>query len=183
MCGICGEICCLGSAPPVIDHTNIIVKAQAHRGPDGSGVLNWGNVVLGHNRLSIIDLSSNATQPMQSECGRFANAAQRGEFRHPTRAHARLPPHRPERCAAYVCTCVQYCALQLSAWYRGRRTVWRLEFGLPTHTISFTTRTTTNKPYHTHTHQCNASTLTAHNTPCLQTPHPYSHNCPSKSDK
>lgn len=41
-------------------------KRIAHRGPDGSGI--WcnesRNLVLGHNRLSIIDLSDGAAQPM-----------------------------------------------------------------------------------------------------------------------
>ena len=40
--------------------------ALAHRGPDGEG--HWSNkkntVHLGHRRLSIIDLSENAAQPM-----------------------------------------------------------------------------------------------------------------------
>ncbi len=40
--------------------------AIAHRGPDGE--MHWlnetGNAGLGHRRLSIIDLSGNAAQPM-----------------------------------------------------------------------------------------------------------------------
>ena len=36
----------------------------SHRGPDGVGVFIDEGVSLGHNRLSIIDLSSNANQPM-----------------------------------------------------------------------------------------------------------------------
>jgi asparagine synthase (glutamine-hydrolysing) len=40
--------------------------ALAHRGPDGEGL--WqnetGNVLLGHRRLSIIDLSDSGQQPM-----------------------------------------------------------------------------------------------------------------------
>ena len=43
------------------------------RGPDSSGA--WfsqdGRVCLGHRRLSIIDLSDNAAQPMASADGRF----------------------------------------------------------------------------------------------------------------
>ncbi|QVK23660.1 hypothetical protein KHX94_02755 [Shewanella dokdonensis] len=44
-----------------------------HRGPDGSGVY-YDDVkclVLGHNRLSIIDLSNSAVQPMVDESGRY----------------------------------------------------------------------------------------------------------------
>lgn len=43
------------------------------RGPDGQGI--WIDekiaLALGHRRLSIIDLSTHASQPMQSGCGRF----------------------------------------------------------------------------------------------------------------
>lgn len=44
-----------------------------HRGPDASGF--WmsekRDVVLGHQRLSIVDLSANGAQPMQSHSGRY----------------------------------------------------------------------------------------------------------------
>lgn len=47
-----------------------------HRGPDASGI--WASedkkVVLGHRRLSIIDLSSGGTQPMESQSGRYVIA-------------------------------------------------------------------------------------------------------------
>lgn len=39
-------------------------KATAHRGPDGHGVFSDDGITLGHNRLSIIDLSPTAGQPM-----------------------------------------------------------------------------------------------------------------------
>lgn len=39
-------------------------KATAHRGPDGTGTFCGHGVSLGHNRLSIIDLSPSAAQPM-----------------------------------------------------------------------------------------------------------------------
>lgn len=44
-----------------------IQQALSHRGPDGSQVLVFGRSILGHNRLSIIDLSKEANQPMQHE--------------------------------------------------------------------------------------------------------------------
>lgn len=43
----------------------------AHRGPDASGYYTSELVSLGHRRLSIIDLSSNANQPMYSSDGRY----------------------------------------------------------------------------------------------------------------
>jgi len=48
-----------------------MVSAQNHRGPDDSGTLMSvsGSAALGHNRLSIIDLSPAGHQPMQSQAG------------------------------------------------------------------------------------------------------------------
>ena len=43
----------------------------AHRGPDGTGVFASAGVTLGHNRLSILDLSPAGLQPMKSAGGRF----------------------------------------------------------------------------------------------------------------
>ncbi len=65
MCGIAGIIL-QASNPNASFHLKKMTDAIAHRGPDGEG--HWSNeketVHLGHRRLSVIDLSSNATQPM-----------------------------------------------------------------------------------------------------------------------
>jgi asparagine synthase (glutamine-hydrolysing) len=47
---------------------------MAHRGPDGKGVWTSGDrsCTLGHRRLSIIDISANANQPMVTDDGRVA---------------------------------------------------------------------------------------------------------------
>jgi asparagine synthase (glutamine-hydrolysing) len=42
-----------------------------HRGPDAEGIWSEANVWLGHRRLSIIDVSSAAAQPMLSHCRRY----------------------------------------------------------------------------------------------------------------
>lgn len=44
-------------------------KVTSHRGPDGTGIFVDDSISLGHNRLSIIDLSEAANQPMVSEDG------------------------------------------------------------------------------------------------------------------
>ncbi|MET0635538.1 MAG: asparagine synthase (glutamine-hydrolyzing) [Chitinophagaceae bacterium] len=64
MCGISGII---QSAPLMnLRQLNLMTEALAHRGPDGAAT--WqdeqGLVLLGHNRLSIIDNSDAAAQPM-----------------------------------------------------------------------------------------------------------------------
>ncbi|MBF0130371.1 MAG: asparagine synthase (glutamine-hydrolyzing) [Alphaproteobacteria bacterium] len=41
--------------------------AMAHRGPDGEGLLAHGPAAFGHRRLSILDLSDAAAQPMMDE--------------------------------------------------------------------------------------------------------------------
>ena len=68
MCGILGQI-----SNKNIDEKifyNELFKLN-HRGPDDNGIFIDKNVALGHTRLSIIDLSDLAHQPMISECGRY----------------------------------------------------------------------------------------------------------------
>jgi asparagine synthase (glutamine-hydrolysing) len=71
MCGICGFY-----SKSSLKFNNAITKmcaAISHRGPDGNGIWQDKNlgIVLGHQRLSIIDLSAAGHQPMQSSSGRF----------------------------------------------------------------------------------------------------------------
>ncbi len=72
MCGIVGALVFKGSAFEVTEsYITVMRDTMTHRGPDGSGV--WvsrdGKVGLGHRRLSIIDLSDAAAQPMSNEDG------------------------------------------------------------------------------------------------------------------
>ncbi len=59
-----------GSGEPVAEGLlERMTTAIAHRGPDGSGHFVDGAVGLGHRRLSIIDLSDAAAQPLGNETG------------------------------------------------------------------------------------------------------------------
>lgn len=68
MCGIAGII------GPKANQPNLskMLEVQKHRGPDFTA--DWvieNKVALGHNRLSIIDLSEGANQPFFSDCGNY----------------------------------------------------------------------------------------------------------------
>src|ERR1700722_11396754 len=63
MCGIAGLVV---SNPLGADLTSVL-DSLAHRGPDGSGQYRSDRVWLGHTRLSIIDTSQAAAQPMRVE--------------------------------------------------------------------------------------------------------------------
>ncbi|MCY1665868.1 N-acetylglutaminylglutamine amidotransferase [Rhizobium sp. SL86] len=63
MCGICGEIRFDGAQPSPLIQARMM-EAIAPRGPDGSGMVIHGSTALSHRRLSIIDLSQKARQPM-----------------------------------------------------------------------------------------------------------------------
>jgi asparagine synthase (glutamine-hydrolysing) len=71
MCGIAGALAGPGSVPPPELVPRMLV-AQLHRGPDGGGLLGDGPAVLGHRRLSIVDLSTAGRQPMTNEDGSVA---------------------------------------------------------------------------------------------------------------
>ena len=69
MCGVF----CIYTKKPLNDDcmslANNMMTSLEHRGPDGNGI--WCNkdegILLGHTRLSIIDLSSGSDQPMQRD--------------------------------------------------------------------------------------------------------------------
>jgi asparagine synthase (glutamine-hydrolysing) len=68
MCGIAGLFKFNQSVTPDdIQAVRLMMDAQTHRGPDDSGLFQNENVVLGHRRLSIIDLSESGRQPMSNE--------------------------------------------------------------------------------------------------------------------
>jgi asparagine synthase (glutamine-hydrolysing) len=68
MCGIAGIVNFL--RPLGLKEQNAVesmAEAQLHRGPDGGGIFVDEHVVLGHRRLSIIDVSEDGKQPMSNE--------------------------------------------------------------------------------------------------------------------
>jgi asparagine synthase (glutamine-hydrolysing) len=71
MCGIAGLINLRDDAAVKFQLLKNMTDAIAHRGPDGEGHWLEGNVALGHRRLSIIDLTQAAHQPMLSGDHRY----------------------------------------------------------------------------------------------------------------
>ncbi len=72
MCGITGALSFKSSGQLISEQfIRQMRDTMTHRGPDGAGLWISGNrrVGLGHRRLSIIDLSENAAQPMSNEDG------------------------------------------------------------------------------------------------------------------
>lgn len=70
MCGITNLLKTRGPVTPE-DRTPVerMTQAQIHRGPDSVGMYLDARVVLGHRRLSIIDLSDPGKQPMANADG------------------------------------------------------------------------------------------------------------------
>jgi len=74
MCGIAGSASIKGPGERN-NRLSQAIEVLRHRGPDDSGACEFNvkgsRVSLCHTRLSIIDLSSDGRQPMESTCGRF----------------------------------------------------------------------------------------------------------------
>lgn len=73
MCGIAGLVC-LNSDHRSDDHEAVVgtmCALQRHRGPDEEGMACLGQVCLGSNRLSIIDLSQAGRMPMSDAEGNW----------------------------------------------------------------------------------------------------------------
>lgn len=68
MCAIAGIV---RMHPSAKDRQTVaeMLLAMNHRGPDGSNIYSRPQVTLGHNRLSILDLSERASQPMANAAG------------------------------------------------------------------------------------------------------------------
>ena len=69
----CAHSYSFSKSPSPLEVLEAMTDRLAHRGPDSNG--KWHdadrNIYFGHRRLSIIDLSTNAIQPMNSGSGRY----------------------------------------------------------------------------------------------------------------
>lgn len=66
MCGICGIVNIESTSAIDAHEVRGMMRMLVHRGPDADGLFQSGQAVLGHRRLSIIDLDS-GQQPMANE--------------------------------------------------------------------------------------------------------------------
>lgn len=75
MCGLAGFLDPRQSAgDAALRLVGTMAGRLVHRGPDSAGAWAEGAIALGHQRLSILDLSAAGNQPMHSSCGRFVIA-------------------------------------------------------------------------------------------------------------
>jgi asparagine synthase (glutamine-hydrolysing) len=70
MCGILGLLTTTGAQPPFETFLAALDRLKL-RGPDDSGTWREDGLLLGHRRLSIVDLSQAGHQPMESSDRRF----------------------------------------------------------------------------------------------------------------
>ncbi|BCJ49718.1 asparagine synthetase B [Actinoplanes sp. NBRC 14428] len=73
MCGLVGR-CTHAGGTVTADEIREALAPIRHRGPDADGVWTGAGIGLGHVRLSILDLSDAAAQPMVSPDGRYVLA-------------------------------------------------------------------------------------------------------------
>ncbi len=69
MCGIAGHFESKG--PTDLKLVERMTEKIRHRGPDGYGLEQTGQIAFGHRRLAIIDLTENGKQPMFDHSGKY----------------------------------------------------------------------------------------------------------------
>ena len=91
MCGITGIVGLAGLDTPevIVGH---MTDAMAHRGPNAQGWWRGPDLVLGHRRLSIIDISPASDQPFHSTDGHYTIVFN-GEIYNYRELRAQLPEH------------------------------------------------------------------------------------------
>jgi asparagine synthase (glutamine-hydrolysing) len=91
MCGICGIADFSGEG--LQDRAlQSMTDAMRHRGPDAEGFFSEGAIAMGHRRLSIIDLSDSANQPLADASGRYV-VVFNGELYNYREVRASLPDY------------------------------------------------------------------------------------------
>lgn len=71
MCGINGVIAFTDKGLSSLSYIEAATSCLEKRGPDKQGIFRNGKIAFGHTRLSIIDTSDLASQPMQDSTGRY----------------------------------------------------------------------------------------------------------------
>jgi asparagine synthase (glutamine-hydrolysing) len=71
MCGISGVVAFTENGKTYFKNVKSSVNTLIQRGPDSNNIKETKNVCFGHSRLSIIDLSQKASQPMTDKSGRY----------------------------------------------------------------------------------------------------------------
>lgn len=71
MCGIIGVLSKRGASSSYSESVKEALLHMHYRGPDHLGFWSDERVILGHRRLSIIDLSDDGNQPFHSACGNY----------------------------------------------------------------------------------------------------------------
>ncbi len=96
MCGIAGFCNFKGDRDDIRKNISRMNERMLHRGPDAGGV--WiseqEDVVLGHRRLSIVDLTEGGAQPMESHSGRYVIAFNGEIYNYKKIAHRLLQEKR-----------------------------------------------------------------------------------------
>jgi asparagine synthase (glutamine-hydrolysing) len=71
MCGIAGIYAFTDEGKRYFSNIDAATETLRNRGPDARGVYKGNKVALGHTRLSIIDVSTAANQPLKDVSGRY----------------------------------------------------------------------------------------------------------------
>lgn len=71
MCGIIGHISLIGEQISLNNEMTVALNSIAKRGPDAFAYKQFDSSIIGHVRLSIIDTSESANQPLVDETGNY----------------------------------------------------------------------------------------------------------------
>jgi asparagine synthase (glutamine-hydrolysing) len=93
MCGIAGGFAFKIEGRRFLDRIGTAIRCINHRGPDGDGIFKNERVALGHKRLSIIDTSVAANQPMYSRDKRYCIVFNGEIFNYKALVERHLPGH------------------------------------------------------------------------------------------